>query len=647
MRKTKVMAALLAAVMTISIPLQAGAARIPYLPDVTAAMSKASYWSTDDQVLMDWEDIQNLNRLTIGAEGTGMYDLKNQAETVDGVRINEMVKSSSQADAAYYLGWTYLGTDTKAVQKDFDAMIRNTQNPRATTNQAVLYGVAVHRTELRTFPSDTPIWDDPKDPDFNYQYLVGLRVNEPIVITSVSADGKYYLAKNVCCSGWVPVEDVAVCRDKEEWVSAWDLDPADTLVVYGDKVYTEKSNYSPITSQILLTMGTTLEMAPVEDPNELVDNRAPYQNHVVWMPIRNEDGSYAKKKTLISEHAKVCEGYPALTRENIAAVALETLGNVYGWGGSLLSEDCSAYVRNIYKCFGLELARNTTWQQAMPVAKVDMADMCLEEREQVMDALPLGSVLYFSGHEMLYLGQENEEYYVVSAVSKIKIPGQSGTQRIRSIILNTLDIQRANGLTWLEALTAANVPYWGLLEGVEYDLPQPAWYHDGVAYCTKNKIMQPYEDGYFHLEGKITRAMAAQILYNLEGTPEHEGENPFSDVAEDAWYRDAVTWAVDAGVMTGYSETDFGPGDNLTREQMAAVLYRYGEHQGMDLSAGESTDLSDFRDADQVSPWAEEPMAWAVGAGILEGSKGGLMPQGDATRAQCAVILMRYCQLET
>ena len=626
MKKTKLMAALLAAVMIVSIPLQADAARIPYLPDVTAAMSSPSYWSTDDQVQMDWEDIQALNELTIGADGTGMYDLKNQAETVDGVRINEMVKASSQADAAYYLGWTYLGTDTKAAQKDFDAMIRNTQNPRATTDQAVRYGVAVHRTELRTFPSDTPIWDDPKDPDFNYQYLVGVRVNEPLVITSVSADGKYYLAKSVCCSGWVPAEDVAICRDKEEWISAWDLDPVNTLVVYGDKVYTEKSNYSPITSQLLLTMGTTLEIAPVEDPNELVDNRAPYQNHVVWMPIRNEDGSYAKKKTLISEHAKVWEGYLALTQENIAAVALEALGNVYGWGGSLLSEDCSAYVRNIYKCFGLELARNTTWQQAMPMAKVDMTGMCLEEREQVMDALPLGSILYFSGHEMLYLGQENGEYYVVSAVSKIKIPGQSGTQRIRSVILNTLDIQRANGLTWLEALTAANVPYWGLLEGAEYDLPQPAWYHDGVAYCIQNKLMQPYEDGYFHLEGTITRAMAAQILYNLEGNPQHEGENPFADVAEDAWYRDAVAWAVDAGVMTGYSDTAFGPNDDLTREQMAAVLYRYGEHRGMDLRAGETADLSAFRDADRVSPWAEEPMAWAVGAGVLEGSNGRLMP---------------------
>ncbi|MBR5533612.1 MAG: SH3 domain-containing protein, partial [Ruminiclostridium sp.] len=519
MKKTKILAALLAAVMTISIPAQAGLARIVYLPDVTQAMAQSTYWSTDDQVLLDWADIQTLNEMTIAAKGTGMYDLKNQPETVDGISLNQAIQSSSQADAAYYLGWTYLGADTKATQKDFDAMIRNTQNPKAAASQAVLYGVAVHRTTLRTFPSDTPIWDDPKDPDFDYQHLVGLRVNEPVVITSVSRDGKYYLAKSVCCSGWVPAQDVAICRDKEEWLSAWDLDPQNTLVVYGDKVYTEKSNYSPITSQLLLTMGTTLEIAPVEDPNELIDNRAPYQNHVVWMPIRNEDGSYAKKKTLISEHAKVCEGYLDLTQANIASVALEALGNVYGWGGSLLSEDCSAYVRNIYKCFGLELARNTTWQQAQPVAKVDMTNMCLEERERVMDALPLGSVLFFSGHEMLYLGKANGEYYVVSAVSKIKIPGQSGTQRIRSVILNTLDIQRANGITWLEALTAANVPYWGLFEGAAYDLPQPAWYHDGVAYCMKNKIMQPYEDGYFHLEDTITRAMAAQILYNLEGKP--------------------------------------------------------------------------------------------------------------------------------
>ena len=646
MRKTKIVAVLLAAMMAISIPLTAGAARIPYLPDVTPAMSQASYWCTDERVLMDWEEIQELNGLTIAADGTGMYDLKNQAEFVDGVSLNDRIKTSSQADAEYYLGWTYLGTEAKATQKDFDVMIKNTRNPKASANQAVLYGVAVHRTTLRAFPSDTPIWDDPKDPDFDYQHLVGLRVNEPIVITSVSADGKYYLAKNICCSGWVPAEDVAICQDKAEWLSAWDLAPEDTLVVYGDKVYTEKSNYSPVTSQLLLTMGTTLEIAQVEDPNELVDNRAPYQNHVVWMPIRNEDGSYAKKKTLISEHAKVQVGYLDLSGANIASVALEALGNVYGWGGSLLSEDCSAYVRNIYKCFGLELARNTTWQQAQPMAKVDMTGMCLEERERVMEALPLGSVLFFSGHEMLYLGSENGEDYVVSAVSKIKIPGQSGTQRIRSVILNTLDIQRANGLTWLEALTAANVPYWGLFEGAEYDLPQPTWYHDGVAYCISKKIMQPYEDGYFHLDGKITRGMAAQILYNMEGKPAAEGENSFADVAEDAWYRDAVTWAVDAGVMTGYSETEFGPDDYLTREQLAAVLYRHAVWSELDVSVGEDTNLLSYQDVDQVSQWAMEAMQWAVGTGILTGSNGCLMPDGHATRAQCAVILMRYGQLE-
>ena len=101
-----------------------------------------------------------------------------------------------------------------------------------------------------------------------------------------------------------------------------------------------------------------------------------------------------------------------MTEKNIANVALEALGNTYGWGGALLSDDCSGYIRNVYKCFGLELARNTTWQSAMPMVNVNMTDMCREERLTVLDALPFGSILFFNGHEMLYLGKENGKYYV-------------------------------------------------------------------------------------------------------------------------------------------------------------------------------------------------------------------------------------------
>ena len=155
-------------------------------------------------------------------------------------------------------------------------------------------------------------------------------MNEPLVITSVSSDGNYYLAKSISCSGWVAAADVALCADKDEWLSAWDFSPEKMLVVYGDKLYTEMSLTGAQTSNLLLTMGTVLELADIENPNELIDNRAAYQNYAVWVPIRNEDGSYAKKLTLIPEHADVSEGYLQLTEKNIAKVAFGALGNTYG-----------------------------------------------------------------------------------------------------------------------------------------------------------------------------------------------------------------------------------------------------------------------------------------------------------------------------
>ena len=281
-------------IMASFIAQQVCASGISYLPDVTAEMSETSYWTENDDLLMTYKEIEELNALTISSKGTNMYDLKNQPETTDGIALNERIKNSSLADASYYLGWTYPGNEKLAEQADYDILIENTQNPNPLQQQPVKYAVAVRRTELRAFPSDIPIWDDPTDKECDYQYLTSIRVNEPLVITSVSSDGNYYLAKSISCSGWVAAADVALCTDKDEWLSAWDFSPEKMLVVYGDKLYTEMSLTGAQTSNLLLTMGTVLELADIENPNELIDNRAAYQNYAVWVPIRNEDGSYAK-----------------------------------------------------------------------------------------------------------------------------------------------------------------------------------------------------------------------------------------------------------------------------------------------------------------------------------------------------------------
>lgn len=613
------------------------AVEVHYMPDVDAAMAEASYWTQNTEVLMTAYEAERYNAVTIGASGTNMYDLKKHAGAVDGVSLNAALKRSAQSDAAYYLGWTYLEDRTLATQADFDAIIENTQNPNATRHQSVLYGIAVKRTALRAFPSELAIWDDLNDTDFDYQYLVGVRVNEPLVITSVSKDGKYYLAKNICCSGWVPVEDVAVCKSKDQWISAWDFSAEKALVVCDDKVYTESSVVGAQTSKVMLTMGTVLELARNTDPNKLVDNRAAYNNYVVWMPVRNEDGTYDKKLTLISEHKSVCVGYLPFTQQNIAKMALSALGNVYGWGGSLDSEDCSSYIRNIYKCFGLELARNTTWQTAMPMAKVDLRNMCREERMAVLDALPVGTILFFSGHEMLYLGQSSGNYYVISAVGSIMQPGnESEKQRVRSVILNTLEVKRANGKTWMDELTDAVVPYW---KPDAPQLPQQMWYHDGVAYCRQNGLMKGDENGMFRPMDHITWAELLQILFNREDTVEDRIRH-----MPGQWYNKPVAWAKSKDLICE-EELSFDPTAPMTRQQMATVLYRYAQYRQMDVSMGERTDLSSYSDVSEISEYAMKAVQYAVGADLLNGKTASTMnPTDNLSRAEIAVVLQRFLQ---
>ena len=635
MKKISVIALLLILCTAINCP----AAAVFYLPDVKAEMSSPSFWTAETDILMSIDEIEKRNEETISAKGTNMFDLKNQPEVIDGVSLNEAIKKSSQADAQYYLGWTYLESAEKATQDDYDKIIENTQNPDAEKEQGVLYGIATKRTELRTFPSDIAIWDDPADSDLDYQYLAAVRVNEPVVITSKSKDGKYYLAKSICCSGWILADAVAICKDKDEWISAWDIKNDEALVVWGDKVFTETSVVGANTSDLMLSMGTVLRLAKDIDPNMLIDNRAAYNNFAVWMPVRKDDGTYSQKLTLIAEHKKVSEGYLPLTKANIAKVTFSALGDTYGWGGGLNSDDCSGYMRNVYKCFGLELARNTTWQSSMPMARVDMQYMPKEERIKFLDALPFGTILYFSGHEMMYLGSQNGKYYVISAVGTIMHPeNPSVRQRIRSTIINTLDVKRANGNTWLDELNLALVPY---LCTDESTLPQYDWYHDGAVYCLKNKMMHLDENKCFNPSQNITWAELLEILYNMEET---KPEYTFEEGAPR--YAAAVKWA-EENKLIYENDSNFSPESTITREALASVLYLYAKYKEYDVSVGEETNILSYADAFDIAEYAIPAMQYAAGIGVINGKTiSTINPKDNATRAEFAVILQRFIEKE-
>ena len=178
------------------------------------------------------------------------------------------------------------------------------------------------------------------------------------------------------------------------------------------------------------------------------------------------------------------------------------------------------------------------------------------------------------------------------------------------------------------------------------DLTTAAWYHDGVHYCLENGLMRGVSGGKFLPDGSTTRAQLAAILWRLEGSPETTGAARFGDTAGGAWYTEAVRWAAGCGVVKGYDNGCFGPNDAVTREQMAAILYRYAQHKGYDVSAGNDTNILSFDDAFAVSEYAIPAMQWACGSGMVRGiaQKGGMLlaPRDTTTRAQTATLLMRF-----
>ena len=173
------------------------------------------------------------------------------------------------------------------------------------------------------------------------------------------------------------------------------------------------------------------------------------------------------------------------------------------------------------------------------------------------------------------------------------------------------------------------------------DVTEGDWFYDAVRYAYETGLMDGVGDNRFAPNSETTRAQLVTILYRLAGQPEPGGDSGFSDVAAGTWYTDAVAWAAENGIVNGVSETEFAPGEDITREQLAAILYRYAACQGYDVS--QRADLSGFGDASSISGYAQEALSWAHAQGLVLGFEdGSLRPQGNANRAQIAAVLMRF-----
>ena len=176
------------------------------------------------------------------------------------------------------------------------------------------------------------------------------------------------------------------------------------------------------------------------------------------------------------------------------------------------------------------------------------------------------------------------------------------------------------------------------------DVSEGDWFYDDVAYAVTNGLLIGTSHSTFEPEATLTRAMAATVLYRLDGKPTVTDQASFKDVKEGDWYNEAVAWAQRTGVVNGYEDNTFRPDQKISREEMAVMLVRYAKYKGIDVTP--KGDLSKFPDNASVSNWAKDAITWCVDNGIINGSDNKIVPQGNATRAQFAAIIARYAKLQ-
>jgi len=177
------------------------------------------------------------------------------------------------------------------------------------------------------------------------------------------------------------------------------------------------------------------------------------------------------------------------------------------------------------------------------------------------------------------------------------------------------------------------------------DVPKTSWAYDAISFASGHELFNGISEILFAPNDTMTRSMLAMVLHNLESNPKAKSKSSFTDINTDTWYTDAVYWAAENGYVNGYPDGSFRPNDPITREQITTILYRYAKGTGHNVSVGEDTNILSFNDTVNISDYAVPAIQWACGDGILNGKPGRIIdPKGNATRAEIAVIIMRFMQ---
>ncbi len=508
------------------IPAQSFAANGGKPTAVNDQMTNPEFWNNktaykNHTLLMTADEIDKLNQTGIDGKGTYLYALDQFPDTYDAYAYKKTLANYEAPAKDVYINGQRI--DKASYYNSVNKAIVSTGY--SSSQQNYQYAIAVHLAALLNIPTPDILFYSLTDTDYENQ-ISSLLIGEAFLIKqkcTFKGETFYYGFTNNC-SGWVNAKDLALVDSKEDWVSYWKFSASEKniLVVTDDCFTLEQSIFAKDISGLSLKQGTILQLVPQDLIPSSVASRGTWYNHVVYIPTRGNDGKLVREIALIAQNNGISIGFMPMTQENIMKLAFASLGDTYGWGNMIGATDCSGYIRNIYRCFGLNIQRNTTWQQTTPGTVVDISYMSDDEKLQVIKQLPAGSGLYFPGHAMMYVGIDKTTPYVISNTAMLSdSEGELNVYNAYSVLLTPLTVRRASGTTWLHNITSAVV------------YPE----------LCMDKLVIPTH-------------------YLLK------------DVKWGDYYYKAVEWALDKGITSGVDANHFAPNKTATIGTLLAFLSR-------------------------------------------------------------------------
>ncbi|OKY25188.1 glycoside hydrolase [Thalassotalea sp. PP2-459] len=380
---------------------------------VTQGHLLATFWQkpqVHQTVLMEQQAISQFNQQLFDSnpyviDPLSMDELLTKQQVVSLINKISTIPTSKR----YYADGTLLE------KSHFDDYLANVNLQNVQENYATKWGLAVERSALRTFPTYDRVFNSAMDTDLDRFQETGIFPGEAVAIIHESADKQWLLVRSYNYLAWVPKQAIAI-GSKEEIASFTQVE--DFIVVTGDKVFTNFVPNNNRISQVQLDMGVKLPLINADDLGGELHGQNPFASHVVKMPTRNENGKLVFSLALIAKNQDINIGYLAFNKENIINQAFKFLGERYGWGHDYNARDCTGFIGEIYKTFGILMPRNSTWQgKGQYGVNINFNhDSTLDDKLTALSNLEVGDLIYIPGHVVMFLGYDQGKPYVIHDV---------------------------------------------------------------------------------------------------------------------------------------------------------------------------------------------------------------------------------------